>query len=48
MIGSLMFVRPIHGGQVCEGVVGNVTDRWIWVEMAFGIKTGGEMKCICL
>jgi hypothetical protein len=48
MLRSLMLVPPIHGGQVSQGIVTNGTDQWIRVEMAFGIKTGGKMKCICL
>jgi hypothetical protein len=48
MLRSLMLVPPIHGGQVSEGIVVNGTDQWIRVEMAFGVKTGGKIKCICL
>jgi hypothetical protein len=48
MLRSLMLVPPIHGGQVIESIVANGTDQWIRVEMTFGIKTGGNMKCICL
>jgi hypothetical protein len=43
-----MLVPPIHGGQVSEGIVADGTDQWIRLEMAFGIKIGGKMKCICL
>jgi hypothetical protein len=43
-----MLEPPIYGGQVREGIVANGTDQWIRAEMAFGIKSGGKMKCICL
>jgi hypothetical protein len=43
-----MFISPIYGGQIWEGVVAYVAYQGIRMVLALGIKPGGKMTDICL
>lgn len=48
MFGPLMFISPIYGGQLWDGVVAYAAYQGIRMVLALGIKPGGQLTNICL
>ena len=48
MFGPLMFISPIYGGQLWDGVVAYVAYQGIRMVLALGIKPAGQLTNICL